>query len=181
MSDLVPGFLVAVPQLLDPTFHRSIILMLEHGDNGALGLVINRPATINLSDVAKSQSLTEQPGMDDAAVFVGGPVQPERGFVLHNRDDMVESVELFDGLRVSASMETLKELCDGPLNRFRLMLGYSGWEPGQLERELQEGSWLVAKADARHVLETATPRVWDAVLADMGVDPAALVMGGGLH
>lgn len=181
MSDLAPGFLVAVPQLLDPTFHRTVILMLEHSDEGALGLVINRPGKVSLSDVARLQNLEVRPGMEQARAFFGGPVQLERGFVLHEREEIEESVELFDGVRVSSSVETLKEMLEGPLDRFRLMLGYSGWQPGQLERELQEGSWLVAKADRRHVLETDPSKVWEAVLADMGIDPASLVVGGGLH
>lgn len=181
MSDLVPAFLVAVPQLQDPTFHHAVILMLEHGEAGALGLVINREANISLADVAKSQEIDARPALEEASVFVGGPVQAERGFVLHDRADVVESVELFEGLRVSASMETLKELLVGETERFRLMLGYAGWEPGQLEKELQEGSWLVAKADPRHVLSTPPDEVWEAVLADMGINPATLVQGGGLH
>lgn len=181
MSDLVPGFLVAVPQLLDSTFHRTVILMLEHGETGALGLVINRPGKVSLAEVARLQSLKVRPEMEETRAFFGGPVQLERGFVLHEREEIEESVELFDGLRVSSSVETLKEMLEGPTDRFRLVLGYSGWQPGQLERELQEGSWLVAKADRRHVLETEPSKVWDAVLADMGVDPATLVMGSGLH
>src|SRR5690606_23731861 len=121
--------------------------MLEHSEAGALGLVVNRPGKVALSDVARLQNFEVRPEMEKKRAFFGGPVQLERGFVLHDREDIEESVELFDGLRVSSSVETLQAMLAGPLDRFRLMLGYSGWQPGQLERELQEGSWLIAKAD----------------------------------
>lgn len=180
-SELVPNFLVAVPQLVDRTFNRTVILMLEHGEQGALGLVINRPGDVSLWDVAQLQNVEPRPVMKEFPSFVGGPVQPDRGFVLHTRADIEESVEIFDGLRVSGSTETLAELLAGPLEAFRLILGYAGWSAGQLEKELQEGSWLVTQGNVRHVLTTPPKMAWDAVFKDMGIDPGTLIQGGGLH
>jgi putative transcriptional regulator len=114
-------------------------------------------------------------------VFVGGPVQPERGFVLHARPDVEDSVEIQDGVFVSSSMDALKHLILDPDAQFKLCLGYAGWGPGQLEKELQEGAWLSAPLARRHVLETPPAQTWDAVLRGMGIDPAMLQQGGGLH
>ncbi len=184
MSELAPGFLVAVPQLGDPNFHRAVILLMEHGTEGALGLVVNRTAQlkqVSLGEIAHSQGLDRRPELDRSPVYVGGPVQPERGFVVHSSGELDESVRIQDGLFVSGSMESLKTLMGGSPNRFRLCLGYAGWGPGQLEKELKEGAWIVAPVNPRHALETPAPQAWDAVLRDMGIDPAMVLQGGGVH
>lgn len=182
MSEIAPGFLIAVPQLADPNFERAVVLMLEHSASGAMGLVINRPAGITLGEVARSHEIAAAAQLEDAPVFVGGPVEPERGFVLHARNDLPEHVQLFEGMHLSGSMESLKILLEqGSSESFRLCLGYAGWGPGQLEQELREGSWLTAEAVPRHVLETPPDQAWEAILRSMGIDPAMLVQGGGLN
>lgn len=181
MSEIAPGFLIAVPQLGDPNFHRAVVLMLEHSEQGAMGIVVNRPAPLKLADVAQAQGLGTGAGYEDAYVFVGGPVEPERGFVLHDRPDMPEAMAIAEGLYVSGSVDSLKLLFAGRPEHFRLCLGYAGWGPGQLERELSEGAWLTASPARRHVLETPPPQVWDAVIREMGFDPAMLLHGGGLQ
>jgi putative transcriptional regulator len=181
VSEIAPGLLIAVPQLGDPNFHRAVVLMLEHGEEGAMGLVVNHPASLRLSDVAAGQELTVGVGYAHAFAFIGGPVEPERGFVLHDRSDLEEAMEVAPGLFVSGSLETLKTLLLGPPERFRLCLGYSGWGPGQLESELQDGSWLTAPVGAEHVLRTSPAHAWDTVLREMGIDPATLLHGGGLQ
>jgi putative transcriptional regulator len=181
VSDIAPGFLVAVPQMGDPNFARSVVLMLEHNDEGALGLVVNRPSSLTLGEVAESQDLTIHPGALGQPVFVGGPVQPERGFVLHLRDDVPQSVALVDGLFVSGSTEALTKLIGESVEGWRLCLGFAGWEAGQLEREIREGAWLTAPATAGRVLGTSPADTWRSVLSDIGVDPAHLVQGGGVH
>ncbi len=182
VSEIAPGLLIAVPQLADPNFERSVVLMIEHGESGAMGIVINRPAGITLGDVARSHDIRPSPPLRESPVFVGGPVEPERGFVLHARQDLPEFVPLFDGMNLSGSMETLKVLLEeGPTDGFRLCLGYAGWGPGPLEKELQEGSWLTAEAVPRHILETPPDQTWSVVLREMGIDPAMLLQGGGLN
>jgi putative transcriptional regulator len=179
VSEIAPGFLIAVPQLGDPNFHRAVVLMLEHGEEGAMGLVVNQPATLKLSEVAEAQGLRIGLGYENAHVFVGGPVEPERGFVLHDREDVPEAMEIADGLFVSGSVDSLKLLFAGRPEHFRLCLGYARWGPGQLERELQEGAWLTTAPARRHVLETAAPQIWEMVLREMGIEPAMLLHGGG--
>jgi putative transcriptional regulator len=154
---------------------------MEHGDEGALGLVVNRTGGMDLGKIARSQGFTERPEREHDPVFVGGPVQPERGFVLHGRSDIEESIEIKDGVFVSSSLDALKQLFRQPGTSFKLCLGYAGWGPGQLERELQEGAWIAAPITRRHVLETPPSQTWDTVLRDMGIDPAMLVHVGGLQ
>jgi putative transcriptional regulator len=181
VSEIAPGFLVAVPQLGDPNFHRAVVLMLEHGDRGAMGLVINRPAPLKLSDVARGHGLKVGDDYEAAHVFVGGPVEPERGFVLHDRKELAEAIPLFDGMFVSGSLDSLRELFSGPAERFRLCLGYAGWGPGQIEKELREGAWITAEPSSRHVLATPAAQTWEAVLKEMGIDPVMFMQGGGLQ
>lgn len=181
VNEIAPGFLVAVPQLGDPNFQRAVVLMLEHGEGGAMGIVVNRPIPLKLTEVAKGQGFPIAEGYERAHVYLGGPVEPERGFVLHDRDDISEAVPLVDGLFVSGSLESLKTLLQGPPEHFRLCLGYAGWAPGQLERELREGAWIAAAPSSRHVLETPAAEAWDAVLREMGIDPLRLMHGGGLQ
>jgi putative transcriptional regulator len=180
VSEIAPGFLVAVPQLGDPNFQRSVVLMLEHTSEGAIGLVVNRPSQLTLADVARSQSMTASATAKEKPVFVGGPVQTERGFVVHENRELPESVELVDAIHVTSSLDSLQLLMNSA-ERFRLCLGYAGWGPGQLEQELRDGSWITAKASLEHVLGTPPAEAWEAVLRGMGIDPAMLLHSGGLH
>ncbi|MBI5545500.1 MAG: YqgE/AlgH family protein [Deltaproteobacteria bacterium] len=181
MSEIAPGFVVAVPQLGDPNFHRAVVLMLEHSDQGAMGLVVNRPAPLKLSDVARGHGLQVGRSYEESFVFVGGPVEPERGFVLHDRSEVPEAIPLFEGMFVSGSLDSLRLLFQGPPDRFRLCLGYAGWGPGQIEKELKEGAWITAEPSSRHVLATPPAQMWEAVLKDMGIDPLMLMHSGGLQ
>jgi len=155
--------------------------MLEHGSGGAMGIVVNRPATIRLGDIARGQGLPLPPAAARAHVFVGGPVEPERGFVLHKRHDLPEAIPLFEELFVSGSVDSLRILLQGPSADYRLCLGYAGWGPGQIEQELREGAWITAGPSSKHVLETPPEQAWERVLREMGIDPAMLLHGGGLH
>ncbi len=182
MSDIAPGFLIAVPQLGDPNFHRAVVLMLEHSDRGAMGLVVNRPApSLMLAEVARGQNMTVAAEYEKAHVFVGGPVEPERGFVLHGETELSEAIPLFDGMFVSGSLDSLRTLFAGPPERFRLCLGYAGWGPGQLEAELQEGAWLTAEPSSKHILATPADQMWETVLREMGIDPVMLMHTGGVQ
>ena len=117
MSAIAPGFLVAVPQLGDPNFQRAVVLMLEHSDRGAMGLVVNRPAPLKLADVARGHGIEVGDDYHRAHVYVGGPVEPERGFVLHGRTEVPEAIPLFEGMFVSGSIDSLKLLFLASLSR----------------------------------------------------------------
>ena len=178
VKTLAPGFLIAVPQLTDPNFKQSVVLLLQQSDDGALGLVINRESPIYLRDLCKDHEINYA-GDPAKRVRVGGPVQPEQGLVLYSGDlDDPEGREVLDGLQVSASTRTLQNLCQGSGIRFHCFSGYAGWAPGQLEQEINEGSWILAPVDPGLVLDTPPDNLWLASLSAIGIDPALIVPGG---
>ncbi len=181
MNEIAPGFLIAMPQLTDPRFRRAVVLMLEHGSEGAMGLVINRPSNMKLGEVARSHGVDPGPGVEEAFAFIGGPVQPERGFVLHRRPELPEVLPVCEGLYLSASVESLRALMACSADQFRLVLGYSGWGPGQLEREIQEGSWLTAPCSAPAIFKVTPGAAWGEILHGMGIEPALLQHTEGIH
>jgi putative transcriptional regulator len=176
-DDLAPGLLIAVPQMGDPNFARSVVLLIEHSSDGAMGIVFNRPSEVAISDIGREQGLRVHPSAGNA--FIGGPVSPERGFLLHRRTDVPESIKLWDGLFLSVSTDSLKPLLEGDPGAYRLCLGYAGWGPGQLEREVTVGGWLTGKVSAERIFDTPVDKVWDASIRDLGIDPAFLVAAGG--
>lgn len=175
---LAPGFLIAVPQLVDPNFRQSVVLLLQAGEDGAMGLVVNRESPILLADLCRDQQLGYR-GDPSKKVRTGGPVQPEQGLVLYGPEHPdVEGQTIMDGLSVSASTATLGALCDRPDGRFHCYSGYAGWGPGQLEREIREGSWIVGPAAPDLVLDLDAGAIWERSLRGLGIDPALLVPGG---
>ncbi len=119
--------------------------------------------------------------MQALPIFQGGPVELERGWILHRDPSLGESQTILPGLYLSGGMDTLKKLLLGGRESFRFFLGYAGWGAGQLEEELKEGAWITVSAEARYVLDTPPEQAWDRVLRDLGVDPASLMVGRGLH
>ena len=181
VQSLAPGFLIAMPQLGDHNFHRSVVLMVDHSPNGALGLVLTRPSTVTLKDLSEGQQLEVSPERRLEPVFVGGPVEPQRGFVLHDRADIEEKHELGPGLFLSVTLDALRPLLLESGHRLRFCLGYAGWGAGQLEAEMAQGSWLFAEASAEAVLSTDPAQLWEQTLRGMGVDPAMLQPGKGVN
>ena len=179
VDSLAPGFIVAVPQLLDPNFRQTVVLMLEQGEQGAMGVVVNRESALFLKELCGNHDIPYA-GDPEKLVRMGGPVQPEQGLVIYGdeREDP-EGRSVATGLHVSASTGTLGRLCNVAGCRFHCYTGYAGWAPGQLEREMNEGSWIVAPADAGLVLDCPADEIWDRALRNNGIDPAALVSGGG--
>lgn len=181
VQTLAPGLLLAMPQLGDPHFHRSVILMLEHDESGSMGLVINRGAPLTLGELARGQDLGIAPERIHQPVFVGGPVEPHRGFLLHDDGRLEEKHPVLPGLYLSLTLDALGPLLEDPAPRLRFCLGYAGWGPRQLEREMASGAWLFAEAEAGSVLEGDPALLWENTLRGMGVDPAMLVTARGLN
>jgi putative transcriptional regulator len=177
---LVGQLLIAMPSLADPNFARSVVLLGVHSDDdGAFGLIVNRPLDVALSDVLaqleQRSALAELP-----QVLAGGPVEPSHGFVMFERDggegDDEHALFSDDAMVVSGSSAALAKLVEGRIRgRFYLLLGYAGWFPGQLEREIEENSWLVAPLDHRILFDVPLERRWTAALASIGVEPGTLV------
>lgn len=168
-----------MPSLADPNFWRSVVLIGMHSeDEGAFGLVVNRALDLDLSQVM--DELGDSLENDHCpAVLCGGPVQPQQGFVLYERDPNDadnNAIRVSDSLTISGSSELLSDLAHGRIGgRFHLMLGYAGWHPGQLEREIEENSWLVAPLDTSILFEIPLENRWVAALHSIGVEPGTLV------
>jgi putative transcriptional regulator len=174
MEHLSSGFLIAMPQLGDPHFHRTVVLILRHTAEGARGLVLNRPTRVTLRDVARGQAIKVAPRLSQQAVYFGGPVDPQRGYVLHDRASVVEKHLLAPGLFLSETVEALRQLLGEGSGMLRFFLGYAGWAPQQLEREVAQGTWLFTEASQDRVLRGDAETLWDEVLRQMGVNPAML-------
>ncbi len=181
LQSLSGSLLIAMPSLADPNFWRSVVLLGVHSqDEGAFGLVINRALDLALSDVL--EDMGDSPGQDlMPQVLGGGPVDQSHGFVLFEtegdggRKDE-QALGLGGRVAISGSAETLSDLAHGRRGgRFYLLLGYAGWAPGQLEREIEENSWVVAPLDPRILFDVPFEDRWTAALRSIGVDPGTLV------
>lgn len=176
--ELRGNFLIAMPDLLDPNFHRTVVLVVEHDDeDGTIGLVINRPTDVEATEFCASLDI-EWEGDAEDRVYAGGPVQPTMGWILHgSREPQVDSGFVADGLWASTSRRTLEWIADQTDLDRRVFGGYAGWGPGQLAEELRTGAWLTCPALAELVFACPADDVWSRALRSMGVDPAALVSG----
>ena len=176
---LAPTLLVSMPQLNDPNFRHSVILLCEHGDDGAFGLVLNRPTdTLASAVVHLAPPISARSGLE---LWIGGPVEPERGWILIGEEPKdAASVRVTDGIYLSTSQDLLRRLLeDTPPPHTRLLAGYAGWQPGQLDDELSASAWLTASADTDIIFETPPSEMWETALRRLGADPSLLQMGGG--
>lgn len=178
---VAPGMLVAMPQLKEPHFHRAVVLMLEHGKSGAMGLVVNKPSQLTLEDVAEGQEFELAASRGDQPVFNGGPVESHRGFVLHDATWPKEQAEIAPGLFLSVTLDSLRPLLKDEGARLRFCLGYAGWGPGQLEEELEQGSWLYAEIPGPGLLSEEPTQLWERMVRTMGLEPSLLMTGGGFN
>ncbi|MBQ1783068.1 MAG: YqgE/AlgH family protein [Gammaproteobacteria bacterium] len=176
METLQNHLLIAMPSLRDPYFSRSVTYICDHNDKGAFGLVINQPSPINLGELlhqveqVEVESLPRQ--LRERPVFTGGPVSPERGFVIHSGNrDFASSVHLADNLTVTTSRDILQTLArnDAP-DKFLVTLGYAGWSAGQLEEELASNSWITIPADAELLFDVPISERWQKAAARLGID-----------
>jgi putative transcriptional regulator len=174
---LTNQFLVAMPTLEDPNFRESVTLICEHNERGALGIIINRPMNVVLDDVLKQLDLTARDlATGSTSVYMGGPVQPERGFVIHApQGEWEATLKVGDALGVTTSRDVLAALAggSGPKQVF-VALGYSGWSAGQLEEEMKSNAWLSVPADAGIIFDTPVEQRWQAAARLLGVDLSLL-------
>ena len=179
--NLTNHFLIAMPGLEDATFSRSVVYVCEHSERGALGLVINKPSDINLKGLFDKVELPlHRHDLADAPVFQGGPVQVERGFVLHEpifadaqkpgESVYASTMTIPGGLEMTTSKDVLEALSTGAGPRKVLVsLGYSAWGQGQLESELSENSWLTVGADVAVIFDTPVAQRYDKALLLLGL------------
>jgi putative transcriptional regulator len=181
VKSLAPGFLIATPQIDDPHFRHAVILMIEHNEGGSMGIVINHPANITFSELGKNQSLEVNAARKTEVIHHGGPVEPQRGFVLHDSPDVSEKHEVADGLFLSVTSDALALLLKDAQANVRFCLGYAGWGPGQVEHELKQGSWLYCEVNAELVLDAKADTIWTSAIKEMGIEPGRLMQSGGVN
>jgi putative transcriptional regulator len=172
-----------MPQLVDPNFHRSVVLLCKHSDEGAFGLVVNRPllttgrVVVNLEPPVSTER--------ELQVWIGGPVEPHRSWILVRGDadaDEAAGMRISDGLYLSTSPDLLRRLLEpDPPPLTRLIVGYASWGAGQLEAELRESAWLLSDVDADLMFHTPAERMWETAIRRLGADPAALHVSRGVH
>lgn len=169
-------FLVAMPSLDDENFNHTVSLVCEHSEDGAIGLVINRPTDLKLVEMMEQMELDSDSVDRDAIVYWGGPVQPERGFVIHRMSgDWESSMPLGGDLFVTTSRDILRAIGkgEGP-DDYVVVLGYAGWGAGQLESEILHNAWLNAPVDQQILFRTPPPQRWAAATKLLGVDVTQL-------
>src|SRR5580692_3562926 len=178
MKTLAGDLLIAMPQMQDPRFARSVVYMCAHSEaEGAMGLVINKPL-VSLSFEELCQHLKLEPARlnQPRPVYFGGPVDPGRGFVLHTADySEGATLKVGGDFAVTATLDILRAIgAGGGPNRSILALGYAGWAPGQLDAEIQANGWLSSPAGPELIFETPAAARYDTVMGKLGIDPAML-------
>jgi putative transcriptional regulator len=180
--NLTNQFLIAMPGMADETFSGAVVYLCEHTENGALGLVINKPIDIKLKNLFEKVELSlDRPELADAPVYFGGPVQTERGFVLHEKlsDEGGHYNSTLaipgGGLEMTTSKDVLEALSNGAgPKRLLVTLGYSGWSAGQLEDEIGRNGWLTVDAAPEVIFETPARDRYSRALSLLGIDPRML-------
>ncbi len=181
-GDAAPILLLSMPQMADPNFARTVVLLCDYTDQGAFGLVVNRQMTEPAWTVVK----TEPPVRvdPDLRLWVGGPVDPQRTWVLMSnaQGPDEEQREVCPGVLLSVSHElTLQLLQTPPSTHARVMIGYAGWGPGQLDKEIASSSWLTLDVDPALIFGIEPEQMWEAAIRRLGADPAALQTSAGVH
>ncbi|MGA8261886.1 MAG: YqgE/AlgH family protein [Arenicellales bacterium] len=172
-ESLTGQFLIAMPAMADPNFEQTVSFICQHNENGALGIVINRTMDLTMGDVLGQMNIpSDQCDRVRQAVHYGGPVQSERGFILHDQPDAFESTLKIDGaIGLTTSRDILEAIArnEGP-QRALIALGYAGWGSGQLEREITQNAWLSGPADVELMFTTPVEQRWSRAAGLLGVD-----------
>ncbi len=181
-SSLAPGMLISVPRLQDPFFSRTVIMLVEHGPEGAYGVVLNRRAPVDMATLLDGAGLAVDAELATESVWWGGPVHPETGVVLYleepGLDPYEPATDVLPGLRLSSSMDLLRDVANGRGPRtLALYLGRASWGPGQIEAELEQGSWIPADTEDSLLFSEQAGDLWEAALRSIGVDPAYVASG----
>lgn len=174
---LTGQLLIAMPGMEDPRFSKTVIYMCAHSTDGAMGLVVNRPLeSLSFPDLLEQLGIEPEGTSDRINVHFGGPVESERGFVLHTPDYVREATLVVDdAVALTATIDILKAIADGHgPQRSLLALGYAGWAAGQLDAEIKANGWLNVPADAELVFGSNLDNKWEAAMGKLGVDPRML-------
>jgi len=172
-GSLTNQLLIAMPGMADPNFSTTVTLICEHNDDGALGIVINRPLQLNLAGLLEQLDVADNdPAAASRPVLLGGPIGPDKGFVLHDSDSTFKnSIAVSSDICLTFSRDILDAIAagDGP-NKSLVALGYAGWEPGQLENEILANSWINVPATTDIVFDLPFAERWSAAAQTLGID-----------
>jgi len=183
VTDLSGRMLIAMPGMGDSRFDHSVVVMCDHSEDGAMGLIINKAsADLDMPSLLSQLDIDSMADLSRAKVHFGGPVEMGRGFVLHGDDYRGSSstMQVVDGVRMTATLDVLEDIAAGRgPGQWQMMLGYSGWAAGQLEGELAQNAWLVCDASPRLIFDLPDAAKWEASLESLGVTAVALSASGG--
>lgn len=172
-ENLTKQLLIAMPSLQDPNFSRSVTLICEHNKFGAMGIIINQPTSMHVQELLRQLDMDSEDISDNQnLVYAGGPVQIDRGFILHDSDRQWESTHIIDNdLKLTTSEDILIDIAKGlgPENSI-VALGYAGWGAGQLEQEIADNSWLTVPYEAKIIFNTPVEKRWQVAAEKLGID-----------
>lgn len=170
-------FLISMPHLDDPHFQHTVVYLCEHTEDGAMGIIINRPSNIDFTELADHLGMQIAcPWLTSEPIYNGGPVEAERGFILHTADkSWSNTLKITSEVSLSASLETLEHISEGNgPEAFRITLGCAGWDAGKLETEIANNDWLVCEADLDVLFHTPSDMQFTAATKVLGIDMARL-------
>ena len=178
MLNLTGKLLIAMPGMGDPRFESAVVFLCTHSDEGAMGLIVNKPSSdVTLSELLEQLEITPQAAGLNRPVHFGGPVEGGRGFVLHGPDygSQIHTLQVTEDIAMTATIDVLEDIGRGAgPSQVLMMLGYSGWGPGQLEGEIAQNGWLTADASADLLFDTLDVNKWGAALKTLGIEPVML-------
>jgi putative transcriptional regulator len=184
MTDLTAQLLIAMPGMGDPRFAHAVVFLCDHSDDGAMGIILNKPIPdLRFAEMLDQLDITLDGPAPDVPICYGGPVERQRGFVLHSAEysgHQADALEVDGRFVMTATMDVMEDIAAGNGPRKALMaLGYAGWGPGQLEDEIASNGWLTCAADEALVFDTAMAAKWETALKRLGVHPLALSAAAG--
>lgn len=169
-----------MPQLQDPNFAKTVVLLCEYNPDGAFGVVLNRPTDMSASSMVRLDPPVT--AGNDMPLYIGGPVEPQRGWILLGEEPDTEFKTIRDGLYLSTSPTLLRHVLETrPAPRARVLAGYAGWGPGQLDEELAQSAWLMSDIELDLVFDISASAMWETAIRRLGADPSTLTMGHGVH
>lgn len=181
-ANLTNQFLVAMPGMADPTFAKTVTYLCQHGPEGALGIIINRPSDLTLGEVMDQMSIeVHESAVEQMRVYFGGPVHRERGFVLHQPGGPWDStMQVSETIALTTSRDILEAIGSGQgPAKMLIALGYAGWGKGQLEREILDNAWLNVPSDLSILFDSPVRQRWKAAAESVGVDISLLTSSAG--
>jgi putative transcriptional regulator len=173
-----PILLAAMPQVQDPFFHESVVLLVHHDDEGSFGLIVNRPTELKIADILNGMKLRWE-GSAESLAYFGGPVRPQQGTILYQEQEAGEleiegASQIFPGIQTTQHFSDLALLAEKPPRGLRLVLGYAGWGEQQLVQEIVRNDWITAPIRTELVFSERPERVWSETLISVGLDPSSL-------